>query len=195
MHLLIRSDEFVLKLKQGHVDHFRKFYDFYFQRTYNSAYNLLKDAESTEDVVQDVFVQLWESKHKFQEGTDLWFYIYVLTRNACINKLREIQKDKKLVSALFITMQAQSTQAQDIAHEDQLLEKFTLAKASLTPQQRLVFELCREQGLTYQQAAEQLNISKNTVKNHMIAALRIFKTQLLRDVIYLIFLLFAFFKN
>lgn len=182
--------ELIKNIIKGDLKAFKEVYELYFNRSFQVALTLVKDEGWAEDIVQEVFFKVWDNRAKLNSELDIWYYIYVLTKNCSITKLREINKETKLKEQLYVSVQSQFSLQDDIKSEQLITKVFDSAKNQLTPQQRVVFELCREEGMTHQQIAEKLQISKNTVKNHMISSLKILRHFLKKDIIYIIFYFF-----
>jgi len=188
----VADDLLIRRVKQGNELAYKKLYERYYQRVFDLSLVIIKEENWALDVVQEVFLTLWTNRAKLQEGSDIWYYIRVITKNKCISKLREIQKDRLLKEKLAMAIHERSTAEYDTMVEKDLFERLEWAREKLTPQQNLIFALCRDESLEYQEVAERLNISKNTVKNHMVASLRLIRRLLKNDIIYL---LIFFIKN
>lgn len=179
----------IVQLKHNDEEALRSIYDTFSSQVFDVAFLILKDTGWSEDVVQEVFVKLWNSRAKLDPSGSLLSYLYVLTKRASFNKLRDIKKFSSDFEQLWINISRLS----DCSHEkliakelsdhlDGLLEK-------LPERQREVFKLSRFEGLTYQQIAEALNVSPNTVKNHMVQALKTLRNSSLNIDYMVLFLL------
>lgn len=158
------------RLLEGDEQTYREVYDRYWNRVYSVALSFLKSPQLAQDAVQLVFVRLWEKRDKLKDVTyfDAWFL--ALARNTIINALENrafrlsVGPVDELIPCDFLT-------------PDYLLEyKGALALideavAKLPAQQTAVFRLSREQGLSYAEIAQELNIAPTTVKSHMVRAL------------------------
>jgi len=184
----MNSTTLVERIKNGDLKAFQNLYELYFRKALSTALLLVKDQAWAEDIVQDVFTIVWDKREKLIVEMDIWYYIFVLTRNNSISKLRAVQKDQKLKKQLYISLNAQKSYQEDYRSEVEIALKIDLAKSILSPQQRLVYDLCKEEGLSYQQVADRLSISKNTVKNHMVSSYKLLRQYVERDIIYLIIL-------
>lgn len=162
IHLLIIGDESAFEI----------IYNKYSDRVYNLAFLILKDSGWSEDVVQEVFVKLWKSKSNLQVAGDLWVYLYVLTKRESLNKVRSISRSNNAFERLWKNISSFS----ECSHEKLVGKEFSNhidnLIAKLPPRQQDVFTLSRYEGLTHQEIANKLDISPNTVKNHMVQALK-----------------------
>ncbi|HOK35632.1 MAG TPA: RNA polymerase sigma-70 factor [Paludibacteraceae bacterium] len=136
--------------------------------------------EEAENIVQDLFVGLWEKKESLNCVENLKAYMFTLAKNKCLDYLKH-----KLVKENFIA-KAQSFYEQEIALKAQSLESFDVELASeekvekivseaiesLPPKCREIFILSRYEGLKYKEISERLNISVNTVETQMRIAFK-----------------------
>ena len=139
----------------------------------NYAYSILKNKENAEDVVQDVFVKLWQNTPDVISTPQIKFYLFTATKNSCISFLRK-QSGKTFVPPE--AMHLASIPAEDSKKEqDDIALVISKALANLPPQCLVIFKLSRFGRLTYQQIASELGLSVKTVENQMGKALRIMR--------------------
>lgn len=130
-----------------------------------------------EDLVQEVFVRLWEVRERITIKSSFEAYLYRISRNMAFRKLTNIANDRKLQQAIIntITSEIDSTAPlRDKAYEQLLNE----AVKHLPPQRQRVFQLCRIEGMSYAEVSQQLGISHNTIKQHMTEAMRFIREYL-----------------
>jgi len=153
-------------------------YQAYSARVYRLAFGFLKDKEQSEEVVQECFISLWTSREKLNPEGNMWLYVYVIGKRLSLNALRQVTQSRGLSEKLinYFTEIDNHTEEDVLAHD---LEQFTEKIISKLPkQQQLIFKLSRVEGLTHKEIAAQLQISPNTVKNHMVDALKTLRAQL-----------------
>lgn len=127
----------------------------------------------SEDIVQQVFVKIWEEKRYNTVKTSFRHYLHVSVRNACFNhigSLRVKQKHKALPDEQIIV-----EQAIDFMLRKEEVEVFEKAYEALPIQSKKVFELVYFADQPYKTAAKTLNLSVNTIKSHLKNAIRILK--------------------
>ena len=158
---------------------FRWVYNEYVEMVYRLAIHIVKEDVYADEIVQDTFLQLWHSRERLDPQTNIKTLLFVICRNNSFNKLKVIRRqrerfmaidDKNLDSSL-------SFEEEPMAEKD-LREALEAIISKLPPKQQTIFRLSRIEGLSHKEIAEQLHISKNTVKNHVIAALKSVKTEL-----------------
>jgi RNA polymerase sigma-70 factor (family 1) len=181
----------IQQLIKGNESTFNFVYALYSKQVYNLAFRFLKEKELSEEVVQETFINLWISRKKLDANGNLWLYIYVIAKRLSLNTLREIYKSESFFNQLIhqITELHNGTEEDILGHE---LEKFTTQIIQKLPkQQQLVFKMSRVDGLTHNEIALRLQISPNTVKNHIGEALKTIKADLKRsDLLYFVALIY-----
>lgn len=149
---------------------FERLFKEHYNTLANYALSIVKNRQDAEDVVQDVFVKLWQNSPQVVSTDQVRFYLYTATKNTCITLLRK-QAGKTFVEPdnLHIT----DTESKPSGADPVTAIKEALAL--LPPQCLVIFKLSRFGKLTYQQIADELGISVKTVENQMGKALRIMR--------------------
>lgn len=139
----------------------------------NYAYSILKNKQNAEDVVQDVFVKLWQNTPDVIDTPNVKFYLLTATKNNCISFLRK-QSGKTFlrVEETYLPAQAEEPARREMQDIAAIIDQ---ALAHLPPQCLAIFRLSRFGKLTYQQIADELGLSVKTVENQMGKALRIMR--------------------
>lgn len=155
-------------------------YDRYHQPVYRYVLNLIKIPELTEDIVHEVFVKLWDKRETIHIRENFQGYLFTTCRNQAVDATKRIIAERELKTELLryydqAFLEKHYTQ-EELHRYDQLVEQ---ALEALSPQRRRVFEMCRREGKSHQEIARELDISPNTVKEHMSKALAT-----LRDFLY-----------
>ena len=163
-----------MKVRPLHTDQqklFADIYERYFDRLFAYALVLTNSERSAEETVSEVFYNLLKSNKGLSGIQDLKSYLFASVRNQAIRLV-------SLNPASFDTFQYDHMKrsVQDVNPEDLMIGKelevfIENVIQELPPQCQLVYRMVREQHMKHSKVAEQLNISPNTVKNHMIAAL------------------------
>jgi len=157
---------------------FRSLYDCHSEQVYQLAFRFLKDTAWSEEIVQDVFLKLWLNREGLDKDGNIWLYLYVITKRLCLNKLREIRKSAMLFERLMSTIEIAGNAPEERLVAEELEQQAQRAISRLPKQQQLIFKLSREEGLTHKEIAQRLGISPNTVKNHMVQAIKTLRTTL-----------------
>lgn len=164
------------KLRNGDELAFAEIYNQYRSKMYMYAYNLCKSPETAEEIVQEVFIRLWQKKE--QINTDLNFNAYLkkITLNHVLNHLKKVAREKSLQDEIFHYIETIRNTTEDNLLEKELLKTYDEAIANLPPQKKIIFQMSRNEEMSHDQIAEKLNISKNTVKNHMVEATKFIRS-------------------
>nr|WP_255552947.1 sigma-70 family RNA polymerase sigma factor [Longitalea arenae] len=157
------------KLHQGDEMAFAEIYNRYWKCLYTSAHNILQVKEVAQDAVQEVFVSLWKRRQALQVDV-LQSYLHQAVRFQVFKAIRAEKTDQQFFNRLALV-------SKDILFEDPVLFKelehlYQQLIQSLPPDEKEIFLLHRDGGLTYKQIAEQKNISVKTVEKKMSHALR-----------------------
>ncbi|SEO11317.1 RNA polymerase sigma-70 factor, ECF subfamily [bacterium A37T11] len=173
----VSQDEIKLLINDNQTA-FKRIYIQYSEKVYSLAFHFLKDVSDSEDMVQETFLKLWINRKNMDTEGNLWVYIYVICKSLCLNKLREMSRSKEMMHELTSRIELYNLYIESHIHAKEIAHLSQKVIEGLPAQQKLVFKLSREEGLTHQQIAQQLHISVNTVKNHMVQALRTLKKYL-----------------
>jgi len=135
----------------------------------NVAFRITRNKKAAEDIVQDVFLKLWQNKHKFADLENYNGYLYRCTANAAIDYLKNyrniIPLDVQRPNGSAVSNGERLMMEKELEHE---IEK---AMSNLPPKCRAIFVLSRYEGMKYREIAEHLEISLKTVENQMGIAL------------------------
>ena len=164
-------DENILlgQLAEGSSAAFDSIYYRYFEAVRANIFKIVRDPEMTDDILQEVFISLWDKRSTFVNYKKISGWLFVASYNRSLNYLRRRANEKLHFDTTGLQIDYADDLGQNALQEKQfqLLEE---AIALLPPQRKKVFELCRLGGRTYEQAAMELSISKNTVKDHLTHA-------------------------
>jgi RNA polymerase sigma-70 factor (family 1) len=165
-----KTNELATRLRNDDIDAFNSLYWEYHAAVYANALKLIKDPVIAEDVVQEVFVTLWGKRHTIDPEQDIEGWLFVVSHHKTIDQLKQKIKQTLVHKTLSISANSDPVILNGDIKESQLAA-IEEAVDHLSPQKRKVFELCKVQGQTYKKAAEELHISKNTVKEYLSEAL------------------------
>lgn len=165
-------------LSHGDESAFLQLYNKYWNRIYLLALTYLKSTELAQDIVQDVFLKVWDQRESFRTVQQPGSFIYIMGRNAVINAFRKKVSNDRVVEEPADYIPDNFLLPNQILDLKQLRERLDAAINHLPPQQHLIIKLSREEGLTHKEIAERLGIEKSTVKNHVIRALNTLRQQL-----------------
>jgi RNA polymerase sigma-70 factor (family 1) len=151
---------------------FKRLFDNYKNRLYGYVLAIARSPYTAEEITQEIFIKLWLCRDILHEVDNLDGYIFTIARNKTLNHLRKAAYDVKLLRELQERAMPENNNVEEralLTEYDRLLRD---ALAHLSPQRRLVYQLSRDRGLNHEEIAHHLHLSRNTVKNHMVEALR-----------------------
>lgn len=153
-------------------------YNYYYPRLYAFAKKFLKVEDDINDILQEVFIKLWENRKNIKNIETFNGWIFTITKNALISYFREKTKFIAFESKVKEMATSEgyfiddSTEYKDIKEKvEQLIEK-------LPEKRKLIFKLSREKGLSHKEIAVQLDISAKTVEDHIMHAIRFLREHL-----------------
>jgi RNA polymerase sigma-70 factor (family 1) len=165
-------------LQSGDEDAFAEIYRLYSARLFYNIQKLVKSRGTAEEILQDIFVSLWEKGPSLQIHTSLRAYLFRIAENRVCDFFRHAQRDQ----ALYTLLKSITTEAYSHIEETLLAKenKALLLQAidTLPPQRKLIFKRCKMEGKSYQEVSQELGISTSTVNDHIVKA-----TRSLRDFI------------
>lgn len=177
----------VPKLQKGNERAFQKLFELYQQDIYAYSLSLLKSKHQAEEIVQEVFLKVWLNRKKLNPELSFKSFIFTIARNLSFNFLAKAANNNKLREAIFYKSQQRlnSTNRQLIEDDYEKLKRHAIAE--LSPRCKLVFQMSRRDGKSYQEISRELGVSVNTVKNQMSSALATIKEFLMvhGDIVFL----------
>lgn len=164
----------------GHEPSFTMLYEQYYSLVFSSALQYCKVRSMAEDIAQQVFFTVWEKRHSLAtiENGESW--LWTVARNQTMNILR-----KEASRRSYITHIKERFDHEDNSPLQELLnkqkgERIEQLINTLTPRQQQVYKLSRNNGMTYAEIAKTLELSTDTVKEHMANALKTLRKKLLQ---------------
>lgn len=165
--------QLLLKIATGDEFAFTELYNFHWKKVYNFLARMTKSPQVAEELMSDIFVRLWTGRELIADIKDMDAFLYKVAYNKALNFFRYTARQRKLYGA--IVRQAPNVVSrvfEDPMADFELKALIHQAIDHLSPQKKLIFRMNREYLLSYEQIAQQLNLSPSTVKKSMSLALR-----------------------
>jgi RNA polymerase sigma-70 factor (family 1) len=173
-HTTVQVKELQQKIAEGDETAFTQLYLHFGKKLIQFAVSLVRSKEIAEELVEDVFVKLWANRQQVPAIENITVYLYVATKNRSLNALS--RKAHELVAAPFdfldTTVDKFAADPYDLMITAEMMGRMQHAIESLPPRCKLIFKLIREDGLKYNEVAEILNISVNTIDVQMAIAVK-----------------------
>ena len=170
----------ILRLIEGDEDAFCELYATYKNRLIYFAMRFLKSREYAEDVFQDVFTVVWQSRRFINPDASFSSYLYTIMRNRILNQLRNAANEEKLKESILSQALDYTEDTKREVMLNDLKSLISHALQQLTPRQREIFEMSREAQLSHKEIADKLGISVNTVQEHISTSLKLIRTYLIK---------------
>lgn len=178
------NNDLTLKLKQGDLVAFDAIYKKYSRRLFGFVFRYVKQEADTEEIIQEVFIKIWQSREKINEYSSFESFLFTVAHNATVNLLKKRAIEQKYIEHVkSLQRPEQAYNLTDEIHYKELQQNFQGMLNELSPRQKEIFHLSREEGLSHKEIAEKLGISVNTVKNHLVTTLSFLKNKLNNDLI------------
>ncbi len=168
----------IKKLAAGNIQAFQEIFYIYEKQLKYYAFRLTKSKFIAEEIVQEVFIKIWENRRNINPDLSFQAYLYRMVRNRAFNYLRDSVQHEDLAQGLWQDILRARDQTDDniiAADYENLIHKIL---QELPSQKRLIYMMSRFEGKSNPEIAAQLGISVKTVENHLWKTLRIIKAQL-----------------
>lgn len=173
----------IKSLKSGDENAFTSLYKIYWPKVYNFSCLYLTSAIETEEVVQEVFIKLWESRMFLKEEENLKNFLFIITRNLIFNQFRKSFNENAYKMTLLKST-SEEYQIEDEMIAADLKEHIKKLISELTPRQKEIFKMSREEHLSYKEIAARLSISEKTVERHINDALKFLRKNIYLFIIF-----------
>jgi RNA polymerase sigma-70 factor (ECF subfamily) len=162
----------IVALRTGDEHAFESVYEHFSERLYGHLLKLVKSKDIAQELLQEIFLKVWEKRHSIDPEKSFRSYLFSIAENLAYDFFRKAARDKKLQVYLL----TQATEAYSYVEENAFNNEYTglLQKAinALPPRRRQIFQLCKLEGKSYEEAALQLGISTSTISDHIVKATR-----------------------
>lgn len=177
--------ELMKLLREGDEKAFTILYRKYWPKVYNFSRLYLSSVTEIEEVVQEVFVKVWEARDFLHDDDNFKGFLFIITRNLIFNQFRKsFNENAYRLTVLYSTMPYYDIEDElSAADLQEFIQKMVL---ELPPRQQEVFNLSRNEHLTYKEIAARLNITEKTVERHINEAIKFLKKNIM---LYSIFIL------
>lgn len=178
------------ELRRGSVKAFSQIYEIYADRLYGFALKHLKNRTLAQDIVQDTFLRLWNNRDRFTYLNSFQSLLFTIAKHQIIDHFR--RQVNELQFEEFVKHYGNSIEdvtPEDVMLYDEFLQQLESSKTVLSEREREIYELSREKYISIKHIATQLNLSEQTVKNHLTNALKKLRLELRKhNPVFILFL-------
>ena len=168
----------VEELKKGSYFAFNNLFAKYGKPLFGFIYSILKNVEDSKEIVQDVFVKVWERRQSLNEYSSFKSFLFSVAYHRIISEFRKNASKEKYLA--YRNLQSSETPfPPDLVVEYQMLtERIDLIVEAMPPQRKTIFRMSRYEGLSHGEIASRLNLSVKTVENHVGLSLKTLRAEL-----------------
>lgn len=185
----------VERLHENEVAAFDTLYWKYHEVVYRNILKLVKETAVAEDILQEVFIKLWEKRQEIRASQSVAGWLFVISFNLSVNYSRKKLREQTFHQKLLALAPGEESGTDRKALQEVQYHLLEQAIAELSPQRRRIVTLCKLEGKTYEEVANELNISRNTVKEHLSAAMVKLNDYIQKNAEHRYVLLFLLFLN
>ncbi|MFO7619688.1 MAG: RNA polymerase sigma-70 factor [Bacteroidales bacterium] len=175
---LFSDEKLMQEIKANNMFAFDILYKKYSKRLYFFGYSILKSQEETENLIQDVFLNLWEKRNDVERDASVKYYLFSIAYNSAITRIRQKTKESEFISYIKSLPEIIEEPTNLKIEFNELSNKLEGIIQELPQRQKQVYILHRVKGFKYSEIAERLKISPNTIENHMSRALKTIRAKL-----------------
>jgi RNA polymerase sigma-70 factor (ECF subfamily) len=175
----LHNDQSIIeRMQQGDERALELLFKTYYAQLCRFARNMLKDSTQAEDMVQDVFMKVWDKRGQINITTSLKAYLFMAVRNHCLNALKVNERKFWMDESMEDDTRLSDDDMINELSAKSLSERINVAIDKLPAKCRQTFQLSRFEELSYKEIAETMNVSVKTVENQMGKALSFLRTTL-----------------
>jgi len=160
----------IKQLQQGSEQAFTQLYDKFSNQLYRNIFRLVKDDDIAQELLQDLFLKIWESREKIDPEKSFKSFLYKVAENLVYAHFRKIAKDNRIMAKLVISFVEFDPNTEDaiISKENHALLKKAIE--NLSPQRKFIYTRCKLEGKSYEEVSTELGISVSTISDHIVKA-------------------------
>lgn len=170
--------DLALGIKKGDSRSFNLLYNKYSKKVYCFSLGYLKSESDAEEMMQSIFVKIWENRKDLREDLSINSFIFTITKNRILNVIRKRNNARTYIDYCKKHRYSDNEQTEDKVYYNDLKHRADKAIEELPPRRKQIYKLSREKGLTYKEIADEMGISIKTVENQMVSALKYLKKEI-----------------
>ncbi len=167
----ITDETLTYLIKTGIKDAFRELFERYASQIYCFALKYLKNEQDSEELVQDVFVKIWEKRERLDKSKNIRSFVFTVAVNTIYDTIRRKNIENSFLDFAKNNFDYQSESTWHEIIKNEMLSQIEELIQKMPDHQRVIFKLSRQKGLSNEEISKRLNISKRTVENQLYRAL------------------------
>lgn len=173
----------IIRLKRGDKAAFEEIYRLYSRRLYLKVFKMVKDKDVTDEIIQELFIKLWEHHQSINEEKSFQSYLYVIAQNQVYDYFRKLASDNKLMQSLMTGIYSQHLQVSNVdvlVENKEIAGLIKIAIDQLSPQRKMAFTLCKIEGRSYKEVSEIMGVSIATINSHITQSMQHIRAYMLK---------------
>jgi RNA polymerase sigma-70 factor (family 1) len=162
----------LVKVAQSNSAAFEFLFKKYHDKVYSYSIKICQSTLQAEEIVQDVFIKVWINRVSLPDIENFGAYIRMMARNQALQVLKRIALETRCHAAMYQDWTEQQKETENYIYYNETKKILDRALSTLPPQQKLIYNMCHLQGMKQQEVANQLHISRLTVKAHLRQAVQ-----------------------
>jgi RNA polymerase sigma-70 factor (family 1) len=188
------DQELIALLRRGSPLAFKTLFDKYSQKLYRFSLQYLKSDTDSEEIVQEVFLKLWQNREQIKSDTSFKSYLFTIAFNAILKQFNQKNKTEKYRQDIFESLAEQAPSLETHLNYEALLDKLEKLIEQMPERRREIFLKRKKEGKSVKEIAEEMNISSKTVENQITEAMNFLRKSFGEDKISGPLFLFLFFS-
>ena len=180
-------------LQSDQEERFKLLFDRFKKPVHDYIQTITGSHEVAEEITQEVFIRLWRKKESYHEIENIDYYIFRIARNESMRYFKKAAVETQLFRELQKRMTTENNNISEYINYKETEVLLNNAIASLSPKRQKVYQLSRRQGLRLEEIATEMKLSYNTVRNHLVEALRQIRQYYLKHLSITLLLYFQYF--
>lgn len=172
----LHEKELLSQLQSGNEKAFEQLYRTYSLQIFKKLLRLVKQEEVAKELLQDVFLRIWEKRETIDPDKSFRAYLYRIAQNLVTDLFRRAAYDRKLLEHLIAATTELYNPMEDASNLKDGNAMLQQAIDSLSPQRRKIYTLCKIEGKSYEEVSQMLGISASTISDHIVKATKSLKT-------------------
>ena len=179
-----KEKELLIHLRNSDKEAFDEIYNRYYLKLRSYVLKFVKVSQYAEDIVQDAFLKIWEIRESIDPEKHFSGYLFTITKNLIFKFFKLAANNTDVLNEIVISTVPQEIEEGNIVEWKELANEIQKAIQMLPAKRKEVFLLCKEEQMSYDEVSEKLGISRNTIKEHMVLAMKFIKNYLKSRALY-----------
>lgn len=164
------ESKYISRIRKGDSKAFEFIYHRYKEKVYLFSLKIIKSPELAEEIVHDAFLKVWEKRAMLNPDQSFNAFIHTICKNLVLNSLKKAAHSKALSEEIKNSYWLMQSSQEDEITSEEYRSLLLSALDKLPNKRKIIFQSCKLEGKSYQEVAEQYQISKNAVKDHVVKA-------------------------